>query len=87
MSLKTLRPAAAADWREAGITEYSIRSGQMTPCTSALGRTAPIGFGALPDSLTMVDSQNFRLFGQLQGIINFDAEVAHGAFELGVPKQ
>lgn len=38
MSLKTLRPAVAADWGEAGITEYSIRSGQLTPCSSALGR-------------------------------------------------
>ena len=37
MSLKTVRPAAAVDWGEAGITEYSIRSGQMSPCNSALG--------------------------------------------------
>ncbi len=37
--MKTLRPAA--DWGEAGITEYSIRSGHMTPCTSALGCGLP----------------------------------------------
>jgi len=56
-------------------------------CTSGLGRTAPLGFGALPDSLTNVGQSHLRLFGQLQGIINLDAEVAHGAFELGMPKQ
>ena len=56
-------------------------------CISAFGRTAPVGFGALPDSLTNVGRSHLRLFGQLQGIINLDAEVAHGAFELGVPKQ
>ena len=56
-------------------------------CTSPLGRTAPIGVGALPDALTNVGQSDLRLFGQLQGIINFDAEVAHGAFELGVPQQ
>lgn len=36
MLLKTLRPAA--DWGAAGITECSIRSEQLTPCTSAMGR-------------------------------------------------
>ena len=87
MSLTTVRPAAAADWGEAGRTEYSIRSGQLTPCTSALGRTAPVGFGALPDSLANAGQSHLRLFGQFQGIINLDAEVAHGAFELGVPQQ
>lgn len=62
-----------------------LDSGQS--CTSAVGRTAPVGFGALPDPLANVRQSHLRLFGQLQGIINFDAEVAHGAFELGVPKQ
>lgn len=54
---------------------------------SAMGRTAPISFGALPDSLTKCRQSHFSLFGQLQGIINLDAEVAYGALELGVPKQ
>jgi hypothetical protein len=39
-----VRPAAAADWGEVGITEYSIKSGQMTPCISALGRI-PMVYG------------------------------------------
>jgi hypothetical protein len=55
--------------------------------TGATGRTAPVVFGALPDPLANIGQSDLRLFGQLQGIINFDAEVAHGAFELGVPKQ
>ena len=54
---------------------------------STVGRTAPVGFGALPDPLANIGQSDLRLFGQLQGIINFDAEVAHSAFELGVPKQ
>ena len=60
-------------------------SGQS--CTSALGRTAPIGLGKLADSLANVGHSYFRLFGQLQGIINLDSEVAYGALDLGVPKQ
>ncbi len=43
--------------------------------------------GALPDPLVHVRQSHFRLLGQLQGVINLDAEVAYGAFELGVPKQ
>lgn len=27
-----------------------------------------------------------RLLGQEQGILNFDAEVTHGAFQFGVPE-
>lgn len=64
----------------------SSPSGSGRSCTSALGRTAPVGFGALPDPLANARQSHLRLFGQLQGIINFDAEVADGAFELGVPK-
>ena len=55
--------------------------------SSAQGRTALVDFGALPDLLANIGQSDLCLFGQLQGIINFDAEVAHGAFELGVPKQ
>lgn len=54
---------------------------------STMGRTAPVGFGALPDPLANMGQPALRLFGQLQGIINFDAEVAQGAFELCVPRQ
>ena len=55
--------------------------------TVRIGSAAPLGFGALLDPLANVGQSHLRLFAQLQGIINFDAEVAHGAFELGVPKQ
>lgn len=77
----TIITGSYADRRKAPL------SGGDRSCTSALGRTAPIGFGTLPDSLTNVGQSDFRLFSQLQGIINLDAEVAHGAFELGVPEQ
>ena len=43
--------------------------------------------GALPDPLAHGRRSHFRLFGQLQGVINLNAEIADGAFELGVPKQ
>lgn len=60
-------------------------SGQS--CTSASGRTAPVSFGALPGSLANLRQSHLRLLSQLQSVINLDAEVAYGAFELGVPKQ
>jgi len=71
-----------------------MRIGVRPPILVAVGRvllfwvgTAPAGFGALPDSLANVRQSHLRLLGQLQGVINLDAEVAHSAFELGVPKQ
>ena len=54
---------------------------------SVQGRTTPFGFGALPDPPANVRLSHLRLFGQLQGVINLDAEVAYGALDLGVPKQ
>ena len=43
--------------------------------------------GALPDPLANVRQSHLRLLGQLQGVINLDAEVAYGVLKLGVPKQ
>lgn len=43
--------------------------------------------GALPDPLAHGRRSHFRLFGQLQGVINLDTAVAYGALELGVSKQ
>lgn len=51
-----------------------------------MGRTAPVGFGALPDPLAHVRQSHLRLLGQLQGVINLNAEIAYGALELGVSK-
>lgn len=39
------------------------------------------------DPLAHVRQSHLRLFGQFQGVINLDAEVAYGALKLGVPKQ
>lgn len=36
---------------------------------------------------TAQDWLQICLLRQQQGIVNFDAEIAHGAFQLGVPKQ
>ena len=61
--------------------------GSGRSCTSALGRTAPVGFGALPDLLPHGRPLHLRLFSHLQGVINLDAEVTNCALDLGVPKQ
>ena len=48
---------------------------------------AYFGFVSLPDTQADVGPSQLHLFRSLQGIINFDAEVAYGALEVGMPKQ
>lgn len=50
----------------------------------ALGRTAPMD--AIRPVIRSLRS-NFRLLGHLQRVIDLDAQVPHGAFELRMAKQ
>jgi hypothetical protein len=70
MSLKTLRPAA--DWGEAGITEYSIRSEPMTPCNSAVGRDLALPAPVEPELLELMP---------VQMEVGYQADSKHGPFE------
>jgi len=38
------------------------------------------------DSLDSMSKSNFSLFCHLQGIVYLNAKIAHGTFQLGVPK-
>lgn len=44
----------------------------------------PLLAGPRPQSRPAKRSSNFSLLGHLKGVINLDAEVANGTFELGV---
>lgn len=47
---------------------------------------AYFGFVSLPNPQADVGPSQLRLFRSLQGVINFDAEVAYGALEVSKPK-
>ena len=61
-----------SDDPEAAAAEYPLMAGQR-PSASAVA--------------TSVVELHLRLLGDLQSIVDFDAEISDGAFKLGVPKQ
>ena len=84
-------PSTEKTWPRTAQLNFNVRYGANS-CASARGRQ--YSFAMMPESGRTVipraaaeQDLDFRLFGNLQGVIDLDTEVADGALQFGMPEQ